>query len=95
MTYGMKCWDSAANLVLDTAGRYCRLVYSNKVTSNGNVTLSALDGKQSVQWAEAYKADPSAPGIAYIAPEVTRSGNTISWSGGDADESLILVFIYT
>lgn len=95
MAYGLKCWDASGNLVLDTSGRYCRLVYTNKVTSDGNVTLSYLDGKQSVQWAEAYQLDPTAPLAGYIAPKVTRSGNTISWSGGDADESLILVFAYT
>lgn len=87
MAHGLQCWDDNGNLTLDTAGRYTRLVYST-ISVYGSVTLSDIDGHETVQWGEALAQNAAAP-------LVTRSGNTISWEDRKGDSALILVFLYT
>jgi len=88
MAYGLQCWDDNGDLVLDTAGRYTRLVYSTVTSSDGSVDLPEIDGHETAQFGEAL-AEFS------FGPVVTRSGTTISWENRTEDESLILVFLYT
>jgi len=89
MTYGLECWDANNDLVLDTNERYSRIIYSNTVSSDGSVTLSALEGHDSIQFG-VYLGD-----VNRFDPQVTRDLTDISWNLPVSDTALIIVMIYT
>ena len=91
MPYGLQCWNSNGDLTLNADGRYARLVYSTVTSSNGSVSLSEIQGRGTVEWAEAinryfWNQEP---------PTVSRSGTTISWNVPFGADAQILVFLYT
>lgn len=88
MPYGLQCWDENNNLVLDTAGRYTRLVYSTISNVDGSKDLPEIDGYETAQWGEVL-AERS------YGPIVYRSGITISWDNRTGEDCLIMVFMYT
>ena len=92
--YGLRVRDSSGNILLTLTDKITRLRYSNIVSSTGNVVLSDIDGKSTLEFGILLES-----GLLPLL--VTRSGTTINWvvqtvSGGPASGStLVLVFLYT
>lgn len=100
--YGLRIWDSIGSLILDINARLTRHRYSNEVSSDGNTTLSDIDGLTTVELTT--MINPSIDtGLTstylqtgYV---ISRSGTTISWASGIGSvfsivNSLISVFFY-
>ena len=90
--YGLVTFDELGQPILDTQGRYPRLVYTTTVSSSGSVTLPGLEGRLSAQWMD----QSAAPLSLYIETSIVRSGNTVTWTISLAGYNHILyIFIYT
>jgi hypothetical protein len=91
MSYGLKIRDSAGAVVLNVTDRITRFVWvSDVITSAGSQVLPQLQGLETVEFA--FMVELVAGGIA---PTVSRSGNTISWTTYSSAPSVIFVFSYT
>jgi len=97
--YGIKIWDAAGSLKLDTSDRVTRMRHKVEVDldNSDSIVLSDIDGHDSVQFAIEYW-DGYHPEFAEQL--VSRSGTTISWTArhdvadyGDVYNT-IYVFLY-
>ena len=90
-SYGLKLKDSGGSVILNYGDSITRLIYTNDVgpSDTGNITLSALNGLSSVEFAVSTDGHPFTPHKVY------RSGNTIYWSpGAGPGNSRVVVFVY-
>lgn len=72
--YGFKCWDENGNQTFGPGDRIMRLLGTIDVTANGSMSVPLTAGNTLVvQCLSRYYDD-------YNPPNVTVSGNTISWS---------------
>ena len=100
--YGLKIFDAAGAVVLDTSERITRFRYSNVVAAgaSGNTTLDDINGLSSVEFSIGAVADAVPRGCNH---GVARSTNTISWTpqsgypeiGHISMQSVVFVFLYT
>lgn len=81
MPYGLKCWDSSGNLVLNVTDQITRMRYKTIATAgnNGNVTLPDISGKTTIQFGVCMESEK-------IPHYVYRSSTTIYWEArGESD----------
>jgi len=92
--YGLKVFDAAGNVTLDTTDRITRMRYTNEVAAgaDGSVTLSDIDGKSTCEFGLALEMDKT--------PHyVERVGTTIKWTAKSttfypSSNTLVIVFLY-
>jgi hypothetical protein len=99
MSYGLKVKNKQGATVLKIDDRISRLVWKSEITNaSGSQVISELSGKKSNQFA---LITDNAQFM--VPPDVTRSGNTISWTartaglgylGESPPNCVIFVFIY-
>lgn len=89
MAYGLRTYDAAGNIMVDTSTRLTRVLGSTTVSSTGSVTVPefATDGSP---WYAVF-VDQSTP---YAEPEITFSGTTLSWNYGSASPRATVFIIY-
>lgn len=77
MAFGLKIWDELGNVVLDTNVRVGRII--GQVTSGTSAgSISVPDFAQGTPW---FIVQPiTSAGFTAEVPNVTISGNTLSWT---------------
>lgn len=81
MAYGLRLWDAASNLVLDTSDRVGRVLGFLYVTDDGsmNVPDFALGDPFAKAMGTAFIHDPISGQDITFAPYADISGTTLSW----------------
>ena len=93
--YGLKIFDAAGNVKLDTTDKITRLRYSVEVSGgvSDSIVLSDISGKSTCEFGIALEADKT-PHL------VSRSGTTINWTAAGStlypsSNTFVVVFLYT
>jgi hypothetical protein len=88
---GLQIWDATSNLILDTTSRIPKLLGSTTVSTNGNLNNS--DFSTGTPYALVL---PITEGVGEIhtLPEVTFSGNTMTWTyvGGMTNLQVLIIY---
>ena len=95
MSFGLKVFDAAGAVSLDTSHRLGRLVHQESLAANadGNYTLPAVVGAV-VAFAVATAGD--AVVLKRVAHKISVSGGVVSWVHSDATTvSQLLIFAYS
>lgn len=80
MAYGLRVWDAAGNLTLDTSTRLGRVLGFVEVSANGSLTVPEFDQGQGFARVNTTGNDIG-PNAQYgWPPSVSISGTTLSWS---------------
>lgn len=87
--YGLKIFDSSGVCTLDLTDTITRLRYSAEISSDGQVELSDISGKNTVEFSISLTTGS-------MQPLVGRTNNTIYWEyiSGSGSSCLLLVFLY-
>ena len=95
--YGLRVFDAAGNITLDTTDKITRFRYSNEVAAgaSGNIDLPDISGMLSVEISVGLEVE-----FYKCSHLVTRSGTVITWTEQStayyySANSLIFVFLYT
>lgn len=94
--YGLKIWDSSAELILDLSDKITRLRYSHiaDAEESDSIDLPDIDGLLTVQFSISIEA------FYFLSHTVVRDGTEISWTPRESVnwtscDSIILVFLYS
>lgn len=85
--FGLQCWDSTGNIILDTGDRISRVLYSTiaKAYEDGDDTFEVAPGGSDRSYAFSLPINATDGQLPH---SVEISGNTISWTENSKDGSL-------
>jgi len=93
MAYGLQMWDNSGNEILNISDSLTKFITTFNVSSSGSTTIAALSGQRVWYTSYCISTNPSN----YVAPIVTISGTTVSWSYWSSFQnctSMIFIGVY-